>query len=198
MHWAEVNLGNAAAAPWPSREIDPPEDKAAKANTLKTTAEALQTLAQAPPEVDRRKIMEEAGIPLLSGVQTPPQTPQPTPSPAQTPPDVANNGTDLPPQEGLSVTLASGDQISATAGFVRGQAYVDNLVTEATDAAANAMADGVKRALSLIDNAKDAAQLERDLKELHGSLEEGPLAEVVRKALILGALRGQFSVIEDL
>jgi len=90
-HWGELNYGSADAAPWPCYEIEPPEDDSKKADTLLKKSQALSSLKDAPPEVDRRALLEEAGIPLLAEAAVPAAPVEPIapaePAPAEPPPD---------------------------------------------------------------------------------------------------------------
>lgn len=60
--WAALNFGDAEAAPWPKRQTDPPEDKKALAEVLKTVAEALKTMRDAHYEVPPEDIERDFGI----------------------------------------------------------------------------------------------------------------------------------------
>lgn len=85
-HWGELNYGSADAAPWPCYEIAPPEDDSKKADTLLKKSQALSTLVNAPPEVDRRALLEDAGIPLLAVAAVPVAPVEPVPAaPVDTP-----------------------------------------------------------------------------------------------------------------
>jgi phage gp29-like protein len=58
--------GDAAMAPYPCWEVDPPEDKAAKATELSTLVTALAAAKAAGLPLDERAILEEHGVPMIS------------------------------------------------------------------------------------------------------------------------------------
>jgi phage gp29-like protein len=61
--YCEVTYGDPEVAPYPCPQVEPPEDKAKRATELKLFFEAMQI---APPEVDRRALIEAAGIDMIS------------------------------------------------------------------------------------------------------------------------------------
>lgn len=72
--WVESNLGagkyadikgrGESLAPYPQAHIEPPEDEESEANALKLLGEAVQALVAAYPAVDKRAILETAGVPI--------------------------------------------------------------------------------------------------------------------------------------
>jgi len=95
--WAEYNFGRPDLAPWPRWDPTPPEDLAARAETLQRLAQAVATFAQAGANVDLDALLEEYGLPVRRGQG-----------------------------QGL-VRLASGDPPQEAPGFVQGQLYADAL-----------------------------------------------------------------------
>lgn len=65
--WAEWNAGDPALAPWPRWDPTPPEDLAARAETLQRLAQAVATLAQVGANVDLDALLEEYGLPVRQG-----------------------------------------------------------------------------------------------------------------------------------
>ncbi len=65
--WAEWNAGDPALAPWPRWDPRPPEDLAARAETLQRLAQAVATFAQAGANVDLDALLEEYGLPVRKG-----------------------------------------------------------------------------------------------------------------------------------
>lgn len=61
--WAGYNFGNRNLAPTPMIEVDPPKDEAQKATAFYTL---MQGLAIAPVDVDKRTILTDADIPVLT------------------------------------------------------------------------------------------------------------------------------------
>jgi len=65
--WAQLNFGTAPDdAPKPSWPVDPPEDKTDKSLALSQLATALQTFDTAAAPVDKRAVLEDYDVPLLS------------------------------------------------------------------------------------------------------------------------------------
>src|SRR5690606_5151149 len=119
--WAEFNIGDRNAAPWPKWDTTPPEDKAARAQVLVNVGTAIQALKYAGVPVDEAALAEQFDIPLRQR-RAAPSEPLPTPSsdPASddqlTPDDVPQaSGNRVP-----SVRLASGFYAESS-GFIAGQ-----------------------------------------------------------------------------
>lgn len=64
--WSVLNFGNPNVAPWPTWAVRPPEDKSKKADTLVKACDAIAKAAALDPLVDKRALMEQYGIPLLT------------------------------------------------------------------------------------------------------------------------------------
>lgn len=62
--WTQFNYGVDAPVPLVSVDVKPPEDKAAKATTLKTVAESIASLKTAGKRITNETIQEEYGISL--------------------------------------------------------------------------------------------------------------------------------------
>jgi hypothetical protein len=118
-HWARVNYGDPELAPWPTYQVEPPEDGLAEANTLKILGEAVTALTTAESRVDGAAILEERGITLMTpeqlaakeqeqGDQPDPNAPsdvQVTPEP--TPDELAEIQKQISDQEGSDAKLTS-------------------------------------------------------------------------------------------
>jgi hypothetical protein len=76
--WAEVNFGSEDLAPWPRWKTEPPEDTEKKAKTLNTLGDAIPKLAAQLP-VDREKLAEDFGVPLVEGAPIPGKDGEPEP-----------------------------------------------------------------------------------------------------------------------
>jgi phage gp29-like protein len=63
--WAEWNLGDPELAPWPKWDYTPPEDQAAKADTLQKLSSAVAAFVQAGMPVDLYALAQEFGLPVL-------------------------------------------------------------------------------------------------------------------------------------
>lgn len=66
VHDADFNYDDETLAPRPIYQIDPPEDKAAKATALLTSAQALVAFKTAAAPVQVRDILEDAEIPVMT------------------------------------------------------------------------------------------------------------------------------------
>jgi len=83
--YAAINFGTNELAPWPRWRTEPPLDIGARGNAMKALGEGIAALDQVAPEgkrVDREKLFEDAGIPLMDAPAPPPPAPPP-----QTPPE---------------------------------------------------------------------------------------------------------------
>ena len=83
--WAEYNFGDRELAPFASYDTDPPKDKKANADTLKTVADALVAFKNAGAPVDARAVLESMDIPMTKDDPTPPPAPVVAPPPAPEP-----------------------------------------------------------------------------------------------------------------
>ena len=88
--WAEVNFGDREAAPWPYRDVDPPEDLKAKAQTWLWASQAITTFEKAGWLLDKVETGEVYELPLIEG--QPNTTAPPPPPPPALPPSPSNQG----------------------------------------------------------------------------------------------------------
>lgn len=92
--WCRYNRIAEELAPVPCFQTEPPEDASAAADTRKTNSESLKAASEAinalgmANQVDRRKLLEMHGIPLLSGAGADPAPGLPD-SPAPAPPPIS-------------------------------------------------------------------------------------------------------------
>ncbi len=80
--WALVNFGDAEAAPWPSRDVEPEEDKKSAAETMSTVMQAVKTGEAIGWLFDKEAVGERFELDLVEGQ---PNTLAPIPS-TNTPP----------------------------------------------------------------------------------------------------------------
>jgi phage gp29-like protein len=64
--YAQFNYGDPELAPRPEYQVEPAEDEAAEATTLKALGDAITALKAASARVDIDAILEKSGVPLLS------------------------------------------------------------------------------------------------------------------------------------
>jgi Mu-like prophage protein gp29 len=83
-HWARFNTGDEELAPYPTAQIDPPDDELQEAQTLQALGAASQALKTANPRTDLDSIWEAYSIPMLD-----PGDPNAQPPPATEGPDAA-------------------------------------------------------------------------------------------------------------
>ncbi len=62
--WAWWNFGDTEIAPVPTWQVDPPEDTRTKGEGMKALGDGLAALAAAGVNVDRARLLSDAGIPL--------------------------------------------------------------------------------------------------------------------------------------
>lgn len=77
--WAEINFADRGAAPWPARNVDPPEDLKAKSATLFTVAQAVTALERAGWMVDKQLTDEAYDMNLVPGQANTEKVPTPPP-----------------------------------------------------------------------------------------------------------------------
>lgn len=90
--WAEINFADRSAAPWPCRDVDPPEDLKSKATTWLAAAQAFTTFEKASLLIDKAEFADVFELPLIEGQPNNEVPPKPTPGdpalalPSATPP----------------------------------------------------------------------------------------------------------------
>lgn len=190
--WADTNYNDSALAPWPIYQVEPPEDKAAKAQQLNVLGDALSKL---PDDVDKRAILEDFEVPLLSEAAAQAirdanaaMLPGAAPADGATPDPAADTGAE-PAALGrvrLAVSTPSGP-------FVAGQHWVNGLADAATII-------GQRDADGAIREVIQAAQRSTSFDDLRMKLivlaSEAPTPEAVdifERAILLAVGRGTYS-----
>ena len=87
--------------------------------------------------------------------------------------------------------------LAASSGFVEGQTYVDDVVANAQNKAAELTAGTVTKVVRAINAAKDEFDLRDRLIAIMGETDPADLAEVGRRAAVLCELAGQRAVLQD-
>lgn len=172
--WAQVNFGDAAMAPAPWYQTDPPEDRAQMADTMKKAGDAAQALRSGGINVDLEELAERSGVPVVEG------EPEYTPPPAPEKPPAGPGGK---------------RQLSQAA--VKGQTRVDDLHDEALAQGKEAFRASLDKVLSLVAEAADYEQLRRRVLAEYKHLDSHALAKVLEKAILLAELSGRWSVQEE-
>ena len=86
--WAEVNFGDRNAAPWPSRNVEPPDDLKARAAMMQSVMQAVTTGEKAGWLFDKAATAETFELPLIEG-QPNTEPSKPAVPPAQEVPNAA-------------------------------------------------------------------------------------------------------------
>ena len=202
------NYGDAHLAPNPLLEATPEEDKKAKAETIATVSMAVTELELNGWPVDRQKVSDEYGIPLIA------KAPDGTPSDA-TPPDgaptapkadlpSADDESKLPGSEGESganepggeqAARATSDAVALTRQHATaGQSYLDKLVHSAKGASVAAMRERIDEVKAAIANSKDPDDLRKTLRRMARDAKREKLAKVIGNAAMLSELAGRHAV----
>jgi phage gp29-like protein len=174
--WAHFNFGDAELAPWPAWDSTPPEDKAARANTLKTFGEALKELAAGGLKVDLATEAERFGVAILG-----------TTEPAQPP--------EKPATEPGAETLSRGVLLASPT--VRGREYLDRLHANTVAEAAQVLATDVAEVLGAIDDATSFEDLKQRLLDGYRGMDSAPLVALTRRAWELAELAGRAAIKEQ-
>lgn len=88
--WAELNFGDREAAPWPLRDVDPPEDLTSAANTTLALARAIDIFEKMGWMFDKTKTADRYQLDLAEGQQN-------TPSRAANSVQQSGEGNNAPP-----------------------------------------------------------------------------------------------------
>lgn len=205
--YAQYNVGDEDLAPFPAWQTDPPEDVAQRATALKDVGSFLTSAKQAGAPVDVRTLLDELGIPLI----TPEQEAQNKADdaeraaaaqaalakaqqlqPGQKPP----GGTETePPDDGEEQQLSDRDPVPP--GAHRGQRYIDDLGTKATEQGAKAIETDLHALLHEVQLSSTPEDLRNRLVRRFGTMNPNQLAALIERSELLADLAGRRSVLED-
>jgi phage gp29-like protein len=199
--WAEYNFGDRRQAPWPNWHVEPPEDRAQNAETLKTVADSLVVLKTAGFKLAPETIAERFGIDLLPLTDAERaknkalDAPAPAPSPNQPP----KSGKPKPGKPRPTAEQPAQPTLQAAKkGYLAGQLYADDVVDLAVEQGAEDLGPFIEQLQQAIEGAKDYDALRAAVLKLYKS-EEPPadFAEVLEHAIVMTNLGGRFAVKED-
>lgn len=201
--WAKCNFGNGELAPWPLYPVQPPKDRTARAQQLSTLADAL---AKLPPDADKRALLEEFEVPMLSEEEVQKQREQaPTPPTPGAPPssgDEPDAGEPAQPQaeeraaapDPLLAWLTA-DNLAAEASLLRASEWTKRLSDAAGDIAPGAMRSSLDAALAAVEQATTPAQLQAALAELADDAPNPEMERVLERLMILASSAGVDSLL---
>lgn len=219
--WAEFNYGAPDRAPWVRWDTTPPEDLQPKANAISTIATAVSSLNAAGFAIDTAELARRFDIPLLADNEEAAIKAARAAKLVENLPAYLPNGVvtinearglfGLPPVPGgheiAKPSLGFGAfkarpprtalRASASGTESDGQVYTDELVNEATQAAAEVLQRDIDRVREAIDAATDPEDLERRLNELYADMDPTEFAELTAKAFLLAELAGRFEAINE-
>lgn len=195
--WAAFNYGSADLAPWPKWQVDPPEDLQKKALEVLTLMQALQI---APPELDKRTVIESFNLPLLEIAQMPPDVPgTPDTGPAD-PDDAADDADDDTEQQtrNASSTAKLSARIERLSEAAKtGDVYGMALAAKAKQLAAASLGPDLATVKAAVEASASPSELRTKLKAAFADMDPEALADVTHKALILANLAGRAAVHRD-
>lgn len=194
-HWGRFNIAGwqDEFAPWPTWDLDLPEDQGARATALKTGVETLEKAEKLTTPVDLEVLAEDLGMPLVKGAPIPdPEDRKPEP-----PPDGAGEDDQPPAPKAKAHRLRSGARAAANKGFIDGQLFVDALVEEATLRGEAALRPTLDAVLEELEAATDYDDLRSRLRARYTKLSSTDLSDLCAKALVLAELAGSAAVIQD-
>ena len=178
--WTLFNFGSADRAPWARWDIEAPEDLHETATTQKARAEAQEAVARSVRAwmdlgvpLDLEALAEEFDIPMAV-VRGLAKRAEATREPVR-----------------LAAGRGDGER---TAGFIRGQLYVDRLVKRATPL--GRMSTTLREVADAIERSSDYAQLRDELARVFDRVDEDQLAGL-EEALVLADLAGRMAVADD-
>lgn len=190
------NEGDAALAPWPTRQTAPPEDEKAKADTLNVLADALTKLKKLEPSIDHLPILEKAGLTFLAPEQVA----------VQAPTAPANDGAEATPPVDDSaaapaaarVKLAEGDDSNPAGPFVRGLVWTERLAIAAASLAPHAASALIAQALRAVNEATGYDDLRFRLADLADEAVDPTLERLIERSLVLAFGMGTDTVAQEL
>ena len=178
--YAEVNWGNEDLAPWALWDVDPPEDAKAKAETIKTIAEAASMFNNLGIRLDPEQLRLDYGVPIAEVQPEPP----------------AGEGE---PKAASAAQAAREAFIRAASGFVEGQLYSDALADHGKAHGAKALEGFLSELLEFAAGVEDLETARAKLLEWYGDKAPPPeeFAEMTEKLLTLGLVAGLAAVKQD-
>ena len=219
--WAEFNFGDRTLAPYPKWQVDPPEDKGAKVDTLGKMGTALVSLQSVGLKMPLTVIEEEYGIKGLEEMSAAEKAAlNPVPEPAAggaggtgaaggaggANKGKGSNVTTLRPRAPGTRLLATGEDhdhehdqdVERTRGMVNGQLYVDRLAEESADEAAANLHTLVERLTNAVDGAQSYGEARRAiLKAFEDEEDPDRLASIMEAGIVMANLAGRLAVRED-
>jgi phage gp29-like protein len=224
--WAELNLGARDRAPRACWNTKPPEDEAKKATALGAVGTAITNLGQAGVPVDGRRLAERFNVPMREDL--PPAATAGKPqvygyhfdagimtrdegrAMVGLPPIGGKKGGEIlgaepepKPGEGKPAELSATDarpvaSARSPLGALRGQVYADALADAARHQGGNALRPSVEALLALVDLAEGYDELRTAVVTLYKGMDEGRLAQLLERTLIMADLAGRHGALEDL
>ncbi|HUB09450.1 MAG TPA: DUF935 family protein [Myxococcales bacterium] len=185
-------------APWPTWQVEEPEDLEKKAGVFLDLSNAAVNFSTAGVALDWQEISDLFGLPLRGDGMLPagepggagggenPDEGQPTDDPA---------GPEDPGIEGDgSEQLSARPKPRATGSrHVEGQLYADALGDEAQRAGGRALSTDVQLVKRAVLNARDGEDLRRRLKRAFSSMDGERFQVLMQRALIMAAAAGRLS-----
>ncbi|MDX1527043.1 MAG: DUF935 family protein [Gammaproteobacteria bacterium] len=191
--FGEYNVGSwdDDIAPWPTWNLEIPEDQAQVSKGLLDGATAISVLIQQKVPVDWDQLLPRIGIPLQRGKKMPdPEEVEPEPEPEPT----GGNEPEPEPENrfrGLRFTAQSQD------GFAEGQLYVDALTDQTLTHAEAALRPTMDAVLEELDAASDFDDLKDRLRSRYTELDPEDITELVHRASVLADLAGRAASLQD-
>lgn len=215
--WALWNFGDPYVAPKGKWNTKPPEDKKAQSEAFKGLGEAIKALATSGVPVDMQKLTEAFGVPLREEAsEDEKRIPRiidanlvaagvPTVNEAREVIgdwDSVEGGDEIPavnppepepekPGDGKTKKKEEARMSDVPVPTVEGQLYIDKLGEQAIADAKKARHREMVMLLAAVESAKTFDELKDFITKAYAKLDDGELAEVMRKALLLGEYAGR-------
>jgi hypothetical protein len=218
-NWTYPDMAKAnALAPYPSPQIEPPEDEESEATALGLLGEACKKLSDAYSAVDVRAILESHGVPIdeeraaaaderLANPPAPPVPPVggngqdgPTSQPA------ANGEAQAPGGEKAATSAAltaiarlKASKTTGPAALKRVARYHDALVARARANAAAALAPDLEAIREDIASGKDFPDIKRRIiRRFKAMKSPNEMAKIIERVNLLGNMTGREDVLRGL
>lgn len=204
--WAEFNFGDSGLAPWPAFPVDPPEDKAKRAEKDKNAGDALKTFVGLGFGFDAAKYKQTYDLPYLTTWEKPEPVVPPPPAPGDPADPAVDKKTENKKQPKVKASARFTAQLAKLTRFVAtakpnglddGLQYADDLTTAGIGAVQGALSATLTAIEEEIDAATGYDDLLERLRKRYVDMDPSEICDVVESVMVLGELAGRHSVNVD-
>lgn len=198
--FGQFNLGSwdDDFAPWPTWDLEIPEDQNQVSDGYLKAAQAVQVFIQTGAPIDWDHMLPRMGVQLRKGETMP--EPEPEPEAGDDPEGNEDDPKDDGDRDPKPQNRGKGARFRAAAkpdGFVEGQLFVDALTERTITRAEAALRPTLDAVLEELDAAVDYDDLRERLAARYDALDPEDISDLCHKAMVLAELAGRTASMQD-